>query len=252
MSVITSFPRLEELDAEELLQRLVTQSESPDGVVADAKNRVAMAPIAAASVRIEDALLDEVVAAVEAACGRFGYPSPGPPEFDPSACDAAVGEALHRSLPPGVAMSYAEAADPRIWSAIALCRLAAYVRWRWLGRLGAARDRVRRPRHMIGRLWWRADRAFDPGAVGGDYVLLSLQEGLWNQLEERTLFFSEREMVKVVLRRACATPITRDQLSAAVLVLRARIATGNLHVLEQVERDALVDAAFAAARLARP
>ena len=83
-------------------------------------------------------------------------------------------------------------------------------------------------------------------------MLLSLQEGLWNQLEERTLFFSEREMVKVVLRRACATPITRDQLSAAVLVLRARIATGNLHVLEQVERDALVDAAFAAARLARP
>jgi hypothetical protein len=105
---------------------------------------------------------------------------------------------------------------------------------------------------MIGRLWWRADRAFDPGRAGGDYALLGLQENLWNQLEERTLFFTEREMVKAVLVRACAEAITRDQLSAAVLVLRARIATGNLHVLDPVERDSLVDGAFEAARRQRP
>lgn len=252
MSEIKSFPRLAERDAEELLQRLLSQSESHEAVSADAVKRLAMAPIAATSVRIGDELLDQVVASVEAACGRFGFPNPAPPTLDTSACDAAVGEALHRSLPPDVAMTFAEAADPSVWSAIALCRLASYVQWRWIGRLDASRDRVRRARHMIGRLWWRADRAFDSGTVGGDYAMLGLQEGLWNQLEERTHFFSEREMVKAVLVRAHGAPTTRDQLSAAVLVVRARIATGNLHVLDQAERDALVDAAFAAARLARP
>lgn len=252
MSVIKSFPRLEERDAEELLQRLVTPTEEPAMVVSAALSHVSMAPIAAACVRIDDELLDQVVAAVEAACGRFGYPDHPLASSDVSACDAAVGEALHRSLPPGHAMTYAEAADPRVWSAIALCRLARYGRWRWLGSLGAAGDRVRRSRHMIGRLWWRADRAFDPGRTGGDYALLGLQENLWNQLEERTLFFTEREMVRAVLVRACAEVITRDQLSAAVLVLRARIATGNLHVLDPMERDCLVDSAFEAARRQRP
>jgi len=252
MSVIKSFPRLAECDAEELLQRLVTPTEEPAAVISSALSRVAMAPIAAVCVRIEDELLDQVVAAVEAACGRFGYPANQLANSDVSPCDAAVGEALHRSLPPGHTMTYAEAADPRVWSAIALCRLASYGRWRWLGSLGAASDRVRRSRHMIGRLWWRADRAFDPGRAGGDYALLGLQENLWNQLEERTLFFTEREMVKAVLVRACTEPITRDQLSAAVLVLRARIATGNLHVLTPTERESLVDTAFAAARLQRP
>jgi hypothetical protein len=252
MSVVKSFPRLEERDAEELLQRLVSPTEEPGAVISAALSRVAMAPIAAACVRIEDALLVQVEAAVEAACGRFGYPAEPLANSNVSACDAAVGEALHRSLPPGDAMTYAEAADPRVWSAIALCRLAGYGRWRWLGSLGAARDRVRRSRHMIGRLWWRADRAFDPGRAGGDYALLGLQENLWNQLEERTLFFTEREMVRAVLVRACAEVITRDQLSAAVLLLRARIATGNLHVLDPVERDCLVDSAFEAARRQRP
>jgi hypothetical protein len=252
MSGIKSFPRLDGRDAEKLLQSLVTPSEDPSAVMSLALSRVAMAPIAAACVRIDDELLDEVVAAVEAACGRFGYPSQALAHYDVSACDAAVGEALHRSLPPGAAMTYAEAADPRVWSAIALCRLAHYCRWRWLGSLGATRDRVQRSRHVIGRLWWRADRAFDPGRAGGAYVLLGLQENLWNQLEERTLFFTEREMVKAVLVRVCAGAVTRDQLSAAVLVLRARIATGNLHVLDSAERETLVNEAFLAAELQRP
>ncbi|MEY4848838.1 MAG: hypothetical protein RLZZ36_1951, partial [Pseudomonadota bacterium] len=153
MSVIKSFPRLNERDAEELLQRLVTPTEQPAVVRAAALNRVAIAPIAGACVRIEDELFDRVVAAVAAACGRFGFPAHPLSNYAVSACDAAVGEALHRSLPPGHAMTYAEAADPRVWSAIALCRLADYGRWRWIGSLGAASDRVRRSRHMIGRLW---------------------------------------------------------------------------------------------------
>lgn len=252
MSVLKSFPRLGEEDAEELLQRLLVPSESPEEVSAEARRRIAMAPIASICVRIESESLDQVAAAVEDACRRFGYPGPSSLDFDASACDAAVGEALHRSLPPSSEMAYAEAADPRVWSAIALCRLAPYIRWRWLGRLGAAGDRVRRSRHMIGRLWWRADRAFDPGRVGGDYVLLGLPENLWNQLEERTLFFTERDLVKAVLARACDRPVTRDQLSGAVLLIRARIATGNLHVLTSAERDSLVDEALAAARLQRP
>lgn len=252
MNGIKSFPRLEERDAEELLQRLVKPSEDPAEVISSARSRVAMAPIAAVCVRIEDELLGRVSVAVETACRRFGYPATPLAISDVSPCDAAVGEALHRSLPPGHTMSYAEAADPRVWSAIALCQLAHYCRWRWLGSLAAAGDRVRRSRHMIGRLWWRADRAFDPGRAGGDYALLGLQENLWNQLEERTLLFTEREMVKAVLVRACTEPITRDQLSAAVLVLRARIATGNLHVLTPTERESLVDTAIVTAQRQRP
>ena len=44
MSAIKSFPRLAERDAEELLQRLLSQSESREAVSADAMKRLAMAP----------------------------------------------------------------------------------------------------------------------------------------------------------------------------------------------------------------
>jgi hypothetical protein len=252
MSMLKSFPRLQERDAQELLGRLLAETESTEAVSVEARSRVVMPPIAARHVRIESELLDRVEASVEDACRRFGYPGLASQDFDASECDAAVGEALHRSLPPGGDMTYAEAADPRVWSAIALCRLANYIRWRWFGRLGAAGDRVRRSRHMIGRLWWRADRAFDQGRAGGDYALLGIPENLWNQLEERTLFFTERELVRAVLARVHSSSVTRDQLSGAVLVIRARIATGNLHVLTPEERDLLVDDAFAVARSQRP
>lgn len=187
-------------------------------------------------------VLESMRVAVESAARPFGFGDRATAPSEISEADAAVSKALHDALTG--AMTVGIAGDTQVWTALALALLPKYIRWRWIGRVTSLEDRVAvRSRHMLGRLWWRAQMAYD-GRRTNAYELLAMKEQFWNQVEERTSVYQEPALVHDIMVEASRRRMSRSELSAAMQAIRAQLSFSCLSALPAPMRRAAVARAF--------
>jgi hypothetical protein len=194
------------------------------------------------TIALDDPIVLKMREMVTEAAKPFGYGGDTTAPQEISAVDAAVSKALHDGL--SGKMTVGAAGDTQIWTALALAVLPNYIRWRWVGRVKKPEDRVSvRSRHMLGRLWWRAQMAFDSKRTDA-YELLAMKEQFWNQVEERTSVYQEPNLVRDIMAEAARRDMSRNQLSAAMKAIRAQRSYSCLTVLPPALRRAAIAKAF--------
>jgi hypothetical protein len=194
------------------------------------------------TINLDDPVIIQVREMVTESVAPFGFGNGVKAPSEVSAADAAVSKALHDGL--RGKMTVGVAGDTQVWTALALAVVPEYVRWRWVGRVTKLEDRVAvRSRHMLGRLWWRAQMAFD-GKRTHAYELLAMKEQFWNQVEERTSLYQEPDLVHDIMVEASRREMSRDELSAAMQAIRAQRSYSCLAALPAALRRAVVAKAF--------
>lgn len=194
------------------------------------------------TIALDDPAIVKTRELVIEAVGPFDFGSERAAPKEVSLADAAVSRAVHDGL--RGRMTVGIAGDTQVWTALALAVLPDYIRWRWIGRVTKHEDRVAvRSRHMLGRLWWRAQMAHDGNRTDA-YELLGMKEQFWNQVEERTSVYQEPKLVRDIMVEASRRRISRDELSAAMQAIRARRSFACLAALPGSLRRAIVARAF--------
>ncbi|UGT56941.1 DUF6339 family protein [Nocardia asteroides] len=136
--------------------------------------------VATGGTRIDQGKLQVLREIVVDLAKQSGYPLP-PDGRQKTSFDLALAVALHREM----RISPAEAASGDVWAFLALVVLPDVAHWRYPKPPG---DRVLGTdltRHVLGRMWWRAQLVYDPSAPEPYSALHVLGEAAFDQIYAR-------------------------------------------------------------------
>lgn len=136
--------------------------------------------VATGGTRIDQAKLQLLREIVVDLAKQSGFPLPPDGKQKPT-FDLALAVALHREM----RISPAEAASGDVWAFLALVVLPDVAHWRYPKPPG---DRVLGTdltRHVLGRMWWRAQLVYDPSSPDPYSALHVLGEAAFDQIYAR-------------------------------------------------------------------